>query len=140
MEIDTVALGGSNTPIRTVGSGGGTKGGKPTITEITIHKSVDKSSTALWSACANGQKIKTGTITFNKSTGGKKPETYMTITLTNVYVTGVQFTSGHGSVLGTESVTLSFDNINWEYKAQGIDGLLTTAGQFIYDLVLGKTS
>ena len=40
--------------------------------------------------------------------------------------------------MGTETVTLSFDQVAVDYKVQGKDGLLTSAGSMGYNLAQGK--
>jgi type VI protein secretion system component Hcp len=85
------------------------------------------------------QPIKSAVISISKSTGGKKPEDYYTITLSNVFVTSIQLRSGEGEPeMGTESVTLSFDSVDQVYKRQGSDGLLTNAGAVTFNLASGK--
>ena len=42
--------------------------------------------------------------------------------------------------MGTETVTLSFDSVTVDYKVQGKDGLLTSAGSMFYDLAKGKAT
>ena len=92
-------------------------------------------------AAATGQILKTAKITWSKSTGGKKPEDFITITLSGVLVSSVQQSSSRsGEGMGTESVTLSFDKVNVDYKTQEKTGLLISAGQMAYDLAQGKSS
>jgi len=106
---------------------------------MTVVKAIDKATCRLWSALYFGQPVKTAIISVGKSTGGKKPEDYYTITMSNVFVTSIQLRSGDGEPgLGTESVTLSFDSIDQVYKIQGKDGLLTNAGVVTYNLASGK--
>jgi type VI secretion system Hcp family effector len=106
---------------------------------MTVVKGVDKATTGLWYALYSGQAIKTATISLSKSTGGKKPEDYFTMTLSNVFVSSIHLHSGEGeSGMGTESVTLSYDSIDLVYKRQGADGLLTNAGVVSFSLAAGK--
>lgn len=138
IEISSFQWGISNSPVNTVT--GFIKGGKVSMTEVTVTKSVDKSSVQLLKASATGQILKSAKITWSKSTGGKKPEDFITITLTGVLVSSVQQTSSrHGEGMGTETVTLSFDKVNVDYKVQDKTGLLISAGQMAYDLAQGKS-
>lgn len=137
IEISSFQWGVSNSPINT--KDGPVKGGKASMTEITVTKAVDKASVQLMKAAATGQIFKTAEITWSKSTGGKKPEDFMTITLSGVLVTSVQLSSSPGGEgVGTETVTLSYDKINIDYKVQDKSGLLIPAGQMAYDLAQGK--
>jgi type VI secretion system secreted protein Hcp len=137
IEVSSFSWGVSNSPINT--NQGTIKGGKVSMTEITVTKSFDKASVQLLKAAASGQIFKTAKITWSKSTGGKKPEDYITITLTGVLISSVQQSSSRtGQGMGTESITLSFDKVNMDYKVQDKTGLLASAGQMSYDLALGK--
>jgi type VI secretion system secreted protein Hcp len=139
IEISSFQWGISNSPVNT--SAGLIKGGKVSMTEITVTKAIDKASVQLLKASATGQILKGARITWSKSTGGKKPEDFITITLTGVLVSSVQQTSSRsGEGMGTETVTLSFDKVNIDYKVQDKTGLLISAGQMAYDLALGKSS
>ena len=138
IEILSFSWGATNSAVRS--AAGSPKGGKPTVSEITITKEVDKASAQLFSACVNSTLIKTATISWSKSTGGGKPEDYMVYTLTNVYVTSVQSSSSkdQGPQLGTESVTLNFQKISIDYKVQMGSGLLVSGSSAAYDLGAGK--
>ena len=139
IEIRSLSWEGTNIPVRSAGGTGSTKGGRPSISEMTVVKSVDSASTRLWMVLYTGQLIKTATISLSKSTGGKKPEDYYVIKMTNVFVTSVHLKSGSGEPgLGTETVTLSFDSIEQVYMRQGSDGLLTNAGGVTFNLASGK--
>jgi type VI secretion system secreted protein Hcp len=139
IELTSFSWGVSNSPVNT--STGLVKGGKVSMTEVTVTKFIDKASVQLLKASATGQILKTAKITWSKSTGGKKPEDFITITLTGVLISSVQQTSSRESEgMGTEKVTLSFDKVNVDYKVQDKTGLLISAGQMAYDLAQGKSS
>ena len=139
IEISSFSWGVSNSPVNT--GTGAIKGGKVSMTEITLTKFFDKASVQLLKAAATGQIFKTARITWSKSTGGKKPEDFITITLAGVLVSSVQQSSSRsGEGMGTESVTLCFDKVNVDYKTQETTGLLTSAGQMSYDLARGRIS
>ena len=141
IEISSFSWGVSLTVIRTKGGTGGDTVPKASITEITVTKFVDKASVRLLAAITTGQYFKTAKITWSKSTGGKKPEDFLTITLTGVYITSVNQNSSRGDEgVGRETLTLSFDEVNYDYKEQGKNGIMTSAGQMTYDLALSKTN
>jgi type VI secretion system secreted protein Hcp len=135
IEIDSFSFVMTNTPVRT--GSGPQKGGKVSISEVELTKAVDKATSQLCAAVSFGQLFKTATLTWSKSTGGKKPEDYMTITLTNALVTSVHLTSPGSRGIGVESVSLSFDSIAITYMVQGKDGLLTRTGAWSYSLAAG---
>jgi type VI secretion system secreted protein Hcp len=137
IEVSSFSWGVTNSPENT--GTGSMKSGKVSMTEITVTKSFDKASVQLLSAAVMNKFFKTAKITWSKSTGGKRPEDFITITLTGVLITSVQQTSSRSSEgLGTESITLSFDKVNIDYKTQDKTGLLISAGQMSYDLAQGK--
>lgn len=138
IEISSFSFGASNSAVRS--AAGSPKGGKPTVSEITVTKQIDKSSPALYSALVNSQKINTAEITLSKSTGGGKPEDYVTITLTNVYITSIQTGSSKDlppNQKGGETVTLNYQKIEFAYKIQLTSGLLAAGTSWQYDLTSG---
>jgi len=139
IEISTFQWVVSNSPINT--KDGAIKGGRVSMTEISLTKAFDKASVLLVKAAATGQTFKTAKITWSKSTGGKTPEDFFIITLTGALITSVQQNSTRsGQWVGTETITLSFDKISMDYKVQGKTGLLASAGQMSYDLAQGRAS
>ncbi|MGD1101859.1 MAG: type VI secretion system tube protein Hcp [Terriglobia bacterium] len=139
IEISSFQWGVSNSPVNT--KDGATKGGRVSMTEITVTKFFDKASVQLVKAAATGQILKTAKISWSKSTGDKAPEDFLTITLAGVLITSVQQSSSRsGEGMGSETVTLAFDKISMDYKVQSKSGLLTSAAQMAYDLAQGKMS
>ena len=139
IEINSFQWQVSNSPVNT--KDGATKGGRVSMTEITLTKAFDKATVQLLKAATTGQIFKTAKITWSKSTGGKTPEDFLTITLTGALITSVQHNSTRtGEGVGTEIIALSFDKISMDYKVQGKTGLLTSAGQMAYDLAQGRAS
>jgi type VI secretion system secreted protein Hcp len=113
-------------------TGGGAGTGKVNMHDLSVLKSVDKSSPKLLVACATGQHIKSAVLTARKA-GGDQHD-YMIVTLSDVIVSSVQ-TSGQANGsdgLPTEQMSLNFSKINFEYKEQGADGSLkgTVEGGF----------
>lgn len=138
IEISSFSWGVSSSAIRS--AAGSPKGGKPTVSEITVTKEFDKSSPQLYNAVWTNQLIKTAKISMSKTTGGGKPEDYMVITLTNVYITSVQARSSKDlpeHQMGAETVTLNFQKVSIDYKVQLASGLLASGGSASYDLGAG---
>ena len=139
IELDSFSWGVTNSPVNT--QNGTIKGGKVSVTEVTVTKPLDKSSIQLLKASTTGQVLPKATITWSKATGGKKPEDFITITLQGVLVSSVQQSSAHSLAgMGMETITLSFDQVSVDYKVQGKDGLLTSAGSMGYNLAQGKAT
>lgn len=138
IEINSFSFGSTNSAIRS--ASGTAKGGKPTVSEITVSKEVDKASPQLFSALVGSTLIKAATISVSKLTGGGKPEDYLVISLTNVYITSLQTSSDKSlppNQVGLETVTLNFQKINIDYKVQLTSGLLASGGTASYDLTAG---
>ena len=138
IEISSFSWGTSSSAVRS--AAGSPKGGKPTVSEVTVTKQFDKSSPALFNAVWSSQVIKSAKISMSKSTGGGKPEDHLVITLTNVYVTSVQATSSRSLPelqKGSETVTLNFQKVTIDYKVQLASGLLAAGGSATYELTSG---
>ncbi len=115
----------------TMGQGGGGGAGKVSFSDISIQKFADASTPALMQACAGGDHIKTGVLTVRKA-GGKQEE-YYKISLTQILVSSIHNTGAHGGV-PSETVTLNFDEIKFDYKEQGGDGKLGGVVKFGWHL------
>jgi len=114
-------------------TGTGLSAGKVSIGDLSITKPVDKSSAKLLELCCTGKHITNGTLTCSKSTGDKNPGDYLIITFTEIHVSSHSSGGSSGDSTGSESVSLAFGKFNYEYKAQGKDGSLTTAGTASWD-------
>jgi type VI secretion system secreted protein Hcp len=93
----------------------GTPTGRVKSHQFVITKPIDTSSPRLYQACANGSHFPAVVLTASSpnSTGSSE---FLTITLTNVLVTSVQWSSnssGDGAPL--ESLTLNFTKIKVNY-------------------------
>ena len=131
IEVKSWSFGASN-PTSIVGSGFST--GKVSLSDITISKLVDKSSPKLLELLFTGKHVDKATLTCSKQTGGKTPEDYLTIKLETVYVSSYQTGGSSGDDLGSESISISYGKINYDYKSQDKDGTLKSAGNIEFDL------
>jgi type VI secretion system secreted protein Hcp len=109
------AQGGS----RSTGGGGGT--GKVQVADFKFKKEIDASSTALFQDCCAGTHIPSAVLTVRKA-GGKAPLDYLTITLKDVLVSGVDSGGSSGDDKIFEQVALNFASFKIEYKPQKTDG------------------
>ncbi len=149
-EIDIMSFSWGATNTGTNVSGGGGGAGKVSFEDIHITKTVDKSSPLLMLACASGQHIKSAVLACRKA-GGEQQE-YLKITLTDVLVSSYQ-SGGHGhDVAGnssadngqtfgpvpTDTISLNFAKITYEYKPQKPDGSLDSAVNAGWDIKANK--
>jgi type VI secretion system secreted protein Hcp len=116
-------------------SGSGMSAGKVSMSDLAFTKNVDKASPALLRLCVNGDHVDEATLFCAKSTGGMNPEDFLHIVLKEVYVSSFQVGGSHGEDVGTESVSLTYGQIEYGYKVQQKGGSLADAGTVKYDLI-----
>jgi len=134
IEISSLSWGASQSG--SGGSMGGSGVGKVNLADIHITKTVDKASTSLFQKCCQGTHITKGTITIRRS--GEKPQDYETIDLTEVFISSWSQSAADGSGLPTESVSLNFSKIEFDYKAQKADGTLDASTKKGWDVKVNK--
>jgi type VI secretion system secreted protein Hcp len=89
--------------------------GETTLGDIAVTRQLDKSSTKLQEACANGTFYDEVEIHFC-STVKNKQEPYLTYKLSNVVVTSYSFHgTASGDPLPSESITLGYTEVEWTY-------------------------
>jgi type VI secretion system secreted protein Hcp len=123
---------GASNPTTFVGSG--MSAGRVSMSDLTITKRVDKASPKLLELLVTGKHADTATLTCSKQTGGKTPDDFLTIKLSEVYVSSYHTSGGAGEDVGTESLSFSYGKIDYDYKEQKSDGSLVSAGDVEYDL------
>lgn len=126
---------GITTPAAPAGGGGTTS--KPTFTDLTITKSLDKATPLLCLNCAQGKNIASATLTLCKQDQDKTTVFY-TIKLSQVLITSVQSGGGSGDTRPSETITLNFSAINCKYVPQNPDGTAGTPVEFSWNLATNK--
>lgn len=117
------------------GAGGGT--GKVSVSDITVMKLVDKSTTALLSQCFSGKHIKEGVLVVRKA--GGSPLEYMKITFDSAIVSSVQYSGGGGERI-QESISFNFAKVKCEYTPQKADGTGDAVTTAAYDISANKAT
>jgi type VI secretion system secreted protein Hcp len=116
-------------------SGSGASSGKASFNDFVITHHIDKASPLLLRACATGEHIKEATITVRKA-GSKAQQEYLIVKMSDVLVSNV---SQGGADVGTsETVSLVFAKVEYEYKPQKIDGSLDAGLFFKFDIKNSK--
>jgi type VI secretion system secreted protein Hcp len=120
-EIDILSFswGLTNTPA----AGGGA--GKATFKEFTVTKKTDVSSPKMMLACATGQPIPSVKFVVRRNPEPGTPEApqeFYFITLENVLVSSYSSSGSPAGELPTESLSLNFTKITYEYRPQRDDG------------------
>lgn len=135
IELASFSWGATNVPLL-VGGGGGA--GKVSFQDLHFTTSVSKASPQLFLACASGTHIKKATL-FVRKAGGTQD--YYVITLSDILVTGISQGSGTPggtttpAAAPTESFSLNFTKIEWEYRAADATTPPVKSG---WDLATGK--
>ena len=89
--------------------------GDTTLGDIVVVRQLDKSSTKLQEACANGTFFKEVEIHFC-TTVKNKQEPYLKYKLENVIVTSYSFHgNSSGSPLPSEQITMGYTKVEWTY-------------------------
>lgn len=121
IDIDSFSFGVSQS-----GSGsraGGSGSGKADFQDIAISKLVDKATPTLVNHCATGEHIKEALITVRKAGGGKDGgKEYYKVKLTDVLVSSVQNSGNNAADFPSETITLNYARIDFEYLPQDSTG------------------
>lgn len=118
-----------------IGTGGGGGAGRATFQDLSIVHRFDKASPKLLEACATGEHLKEATITFRKA--GKGQQEFLIIKMNDVIITGV-VQSAPSSEAGSETVSLEFAKVDWEFKPQKPDGSMDAGIHFKFDIKANK--
>jgi type VI secretion system secreted protein Hcp len=119
IELHSFSMGASNPSGVSAGSGSGA--GKVDISSLSIQKSVDLSSAKLFQQCCAGKHFDTATIVCREA-GGDAPVDYWTIKLKQVYIDNVSWGASSGGGKPSESVSISFAEIKFDYYSQDEKG------------------
>lgn len=115
----------------TFGVGGGGGAGKVNMQDFHFVMPVNKATPKLILACANGEHIKKAVLTCRKA--GKTQLDFLVYTFSQVLVSSYQ--TGGSSEIPTEQVSLNYQKIEVEYKAQKPDGTLDGGIKAGWDLI-----
>ena len=99
------------------GASGARNSGRVEHQDVSIDKDIDKATPKLALGCTTGQHFPEVTLEI-RAAGGDKRE-YLVIEMTNVVIASVTPRSTTGTNRPTESVTFSFEELKWEYRAVG---------------------
>jgi type VI secretion system secreted protein Hcp len=120
-EIDIQTLNWSMAQSGSMHQGGGGGAGKVSISNLSMTKSLDKSSPNLMMACSSGKHYPEATLIVRKA-GGSSPVEYMIIKLKEVMVASYQTDAGNSDETLKESVSLNFGTVEISYQPQKADG------------------
>jgi type VI secretion system secreted protein Hcp len=132
-EIQVLSFSFGASQAGTMAFGGGGGAGKVQMQDFHFMMNVNKASPKLFLACATGEHIPKAVLICRKA--GKEQQEYLTVTFSDLLVSSYQ-TNGDGQSnhLPTDSISLNFSKIEWDYKIQNEKGQLTPAAKVGYDL------
>jgi type VI secretion system secreted protein Hcp len=133
IEVLSFSWGVANSGTISGGGGGGTS--KATFQDLSFIHRIDRASPLLMKACATGTHVKEATITQRKA--GKGQQEYFIIKMNDVIITCVTEASSSGQP-GSESVSVAFAKVDFEYRPQKPNGSLDAGIHFKYDLKANK--
>ncbi|HYF05163.1 MAG TPA: type VI secretion system tube protein Hcp [Patescibacteria group bacterium] len=135
IEIESFSWGATQPGISRPGSAGGGGGaGKVNFQDLHFTAKASKASPKLMLAAATGEHIKKAVLFVRKS--GQQQDFYK-IELQEVLVSSYQ-TGGSSGQVPTESFSLNFTKIEFEYRAQKADGSLDAPVKAGYDVKANK--
>lgn len=129
IELESWSFGVSNSSSMLQGGGGGS--GKSQPLDFHMTKKTDKATARLAQAVAMGDHFKTAIVTVRKS-GGDQQE-YLTITMSDVFISSYQAGGVGNGNLPMEQLSLNYSKILQEYKEQKADGTLGGSVKLGYD-------
>ena len=112
--------------------GGGAGAGKVHVQDLSITKYVDSATPPLLLAASNGEHFKEALLTVRKA--GKDAVEYIKIKLEEVLITSLSTGGSGGEDRLTESVTLNFAKVHFDYVPQKDDGKAGTAIPYCWDI------
>jgi len=106
--------------------------------QINFATTVNKASGELMLACWTGKPIKKAVLYVRKQ--GENQQDYYVVTLDDVLVTEFDSSgqAGAGASIPTDSFSLIFNKVKFEYKAQKSDGTLDAPVSVGYDMGQAK--
>lgn len=128
--IDVESFSWGATSPASFGTAGATSG-KVSVKDLHFTKKIDATSPLFFKAIATGSIHKTATLTLYKSSGGGKPEVYMTYEMSNVLISSNHHAGGGGAV-PNEEVALAFAKLT-----QTLRGTDATTGAAISPVIFG---
>jgi type VI secretion system secreted protein Hcp len=132
IDILSFSIGASNTSTYGAGASGmEAKAGRADLSNLSIMKVLDKTSTTLFNHCCSGDILAKVYIVYDKPVGTAQAD-YYRVYLQDALITSVQQSGSNENP--TESVSFAFQAIEIAYKAEKDDGTLDGAVQAGFNL------
>jgi type VI secretion system secreted protein Hcp len=134
IQVQSWSWGGSQTS--TVSATSGSGAGKVSLSDLNIMIEFDKAVPKLMQGLTKGQHYATATLSAVKAGAGNA--NYMTLALTEVFISSLQFSAS--SDVPSVSVSFTYKSLQLDYYAQDKEGTVTNAGTAKYDVATNVTS
>lgn len=135
-EIDLLSWSWDARQESTAAAGTGSGKGKGIPGQFVFHHFYDKASPVLAKSCASGKHFADAIVTCRKA--GEGQQDFLKVTLKQVLVTSVAPSASGGGEI-SENVTLSYTDIEFEYKPQDDKGALGGAVKFGWNVATTET-
>lgn len=137
-EIDILSYSWSGSLPGIAEYGGGLASGKPSVSDLSLSKYIDKASPKLFLACCNGKSRPKMTFAIDRA--AEKPVPYMKFTLENVVVSSYQLSGAGGGDLPSESFSLAYTKVTIDYTPLDEKGAPQGTVSANYDIKMGEAS
>jgi type VI secretion system secreted protein Hcp len=131
-EIEVLSWTWSESQQGSMGHGTGGGAGKVAMADFQFTMKVCKASPKLMLACANGEHIKSATLTCRKA--GKEQQEFLKFTFSDILVSSYHIGGNAGDIIPSDSISFNFTKIETAYKVQNADGTLGAEFKAGYDL------
>lgn len=132
IDILSFSIGVSNTATYGTGASGlEAKAGRANLSDLSIMKVLDKTSTTLFNHCCSGDILKSVMVIYDKPIGTAQAD-YYRVFLADALITSVQHSGSNENP--TESVSFAYQAVEIAYKAEKDDGTLDGAVQAGFNL------
>lgn len=131
--VESFGFGATQEGSAAIGKGMGV--GRVNMQDIHCTGPISKASPALMLGCATGEHYKKATLVCRKA--GKDQQEYLIITMTDVLISSYNLAGSTGG-LPTDSFSLNYTKIEFEYKEQKEDGTLAGKVKKSWDVKTNK--
>jgi len=135
IDIGSLQFGIGRAISNSVGAGANREASEPSVSEITVTKTMDSASPKLFTESATGAAGKT--VKIDLVSTGSPGNTYATYTLTNSLISGYSVSTGGDRP--SESISISFSKIEFKLTPYGTDGKAGSPVVVSYDLSTAKS-
>jgi type VI secretion system secreted protein Hcp len=131
-EIDVLSWSWGATQAATFQTGTGGGAAKVTVEDLSVTKYIDRASPPLMGLCFSGKPITSAVLTQRKA--GGSPVEYIKITMENCVVSSVRTNNDPHSERLTETITLNFARVKFDYTPQTEKGLPDAVVKFGFNI------